>query len=165
MSTPSQAGTASTPLRADNGKREDGAGKYAEWTAQWWQWVYSLPVEAFPRVRKVLFQDLNMPDNSWNRKGLNIPLRRAFEIFVPNVCAIDMDTTGTWPFGRRLEDQVATRFLSMFLDMTAELGGRKYKLEAYIGGDDALESPDGDPNSASATPNATNEKSLPEDFP
>jgi hypothetical protein len=30
-----------------------------------------------------------------------------------------MDTTGTWPFGRRLEDQVATRFLSIFLDMDA----------------------------------------------
>ena len=42
-----------------------------------------------------------MPDDTWNTKGLNIPLRRPFEIFIPNVCAIDMDTTGTWPFGRR----------------------------------------------------------------
>ncbi len=70
-----------------------------------------------------------MPDDSWNPKGLDIPLRRPFEIFVPNVCAIDMDTTGTWPYGRRLEDQVATRFLSMFLDMEAEFQGRKYHIE------------------------------------
>jgi hypothetical protein len=91
--------------------------------------TYALVAEAFPRVRKVLFQALNMPDNTWNKKGLNIPLRRAFEIFVPNVCAIDMDTTGTWPFGRRLEDQVATRFLSMFLDMDAEWKGKKYHLD------------------------------------
>ena len=70
-----------------------------------------------------------MPDDSWNPKGLNIPLRRPVEIFVPNVNAIDMDTTGTWPFGRRLEDQVATRFLSVFLDMNAEFNGKKYHVE------------------------------------
>jgi len=70
-----------------------------------------------------------MPDDSWNPKGLDIPLRRSFEIFVPNVCAVDMDTTGTWPFGRRLEDQVATRFLSLFLDMAAELNGKKYHID------------------------------------
>jgi hypothetical protein len=91
--------------------------------------TYNSAIEAFPRVKKTLFQELNMPDGKWNKKGLNIPLRRPFEIFVPNVCAIDMDTTGTWPFGRRLEDQVATRFLSMFLDMEAELNGRKYHVE------------------------------------
>lgn len=91
--------------------------------------TYSLVAEAFPRVKKTLFQELNMPDNSWNKGGLNIPLRRPFEIFIPNVCAIDMDTTGTWPFGRRPEDQVATRFLSMFLDMEAELNGKKYHIE------------------------------------
>jgi len=33
-----------------------------------------------------------------------------------------------------------------------ELGGTKYKLDQYIGADDVLESPDGDPNSASAMP-------------
>jgi len=91
--------------------------------------TYSLVAEAFPRIKKTLFQELNMPNNSWNKKGLDIPLRRPFEIFIPNVCAIDMDTTGTWPFGRRLEDQVATRFLSMFLDMEAEFNGTKYHLE------------------------------------
>jgi hypothetical protein len=91
--------------------------------------TYGLVTEAFPRVKKTLFQKLNMPDNTWNKKGLDIPLRRPLEIFVPNVCAIDMDTTGTWPFGRRLEDQVATRFLSMFLDMEAEFNGKKYHLE------------------------------------
>jgi len=91
--------------------------------------TYSSVVEAFPKVRKTLFQGLRLPDDSWNPKGLDIPLRRPFEIFIPNVCAIDMDTTGTWPFGRRLEDQVATRFLSMFLDMDAEFNGKKYHIE------------------------------------
>jgi len=91
--------------------------------------TYATPLEAFPRARKTLFQKLNMPDERWNKNGLDIPLRRPFEIFVPNVCAIDMDTTGTWPFGRRLEDQVATRFLSMFLDMETELDGQRYHVE------------------------------------
>jgi len=91
--------------------------------------TYETPVAAFPRVRRMLFQPLRMPDNSWNPRGLNIPLKRAFEVFVPNVCAIDMDTTGTWPFGRRLEDQVATRFLAVFLDMEAEFNGQKYNIE------------------------------------
>jgi len=70
-----------------------------------------------------------MPDDSWNKKGLDISLRSPLDIFVPNVCAIDMDTTGTWPFGRRPEDQVATRFLAMFLDMQAEFQGKKYHLD------------------------------------
>ncbi len=91
--------------------------------------TYSNVFEAFPRVAKTLFQSLNMPDDSWNPKGLKIPLRKAFEIFVPNVCAIDVDTTGTWPYGRRLEDQVATRFLALFLDMEATLNGKKYHID------------------------------------
>lgn len=86
-------------------------------------------LEAFHRVKKTLFQELNMPDDKWNKKHLPIPLKRSFEIFVPNVCAIDMDTTGTWPYGRRLEDQVATRFLSLFLDMSPDADGRKYTIE------------------------------------
>lgn len=98
--------------------------------------TYRTPLEAFPRVKKVLFQDLNMPDDSWNPRRLNIPLRRAVDIFVPNVCAIDMDTTGTWPFGRRLEDQVASRFLAMFLDMQPGPDGKKYHLETL--GDQGL---------------------------
>jgi hypothetical protein len=91
--------------------------------------TYATAATAFPRGRKVVFQQLRMPDDSWNKFKLDIPLRRPFEIFIPNVCAIDMDTTGTWPFGRRLEDQVATRFLSMFLDMEAELDGERYHVE------------------------------------
>jgi hypothetical protein len=91
--------------------------------------VYNNIFLAFPLVEKVLFQPLRLPDDSWNPKGVDIPLRRAFEVFVPNVCAIDMDTTGTWPFGRRLEDQVATRFLALFLDMSAMLNGKPYHLE------------------------------------
>ena len=98
--------------------------------------TYDLVSTAFPRVARTLFQSLNMPDSSWNPKGLEIPLRRPFEIFIPNVCAVDMDTSGTWPFGRRLEDQVATRFLSMFLDMKAEFQGKKYHVDLL--GDQAL---------------------------
>lgn len=98
--------------------------------------TYLLASEAFPRVKKCLFQKLNMPDNTWNKGKANISLKRSFEIFVPNVCAIDMDTTGTWPFGRRLEDQVATRFLSIFLDMEKGCGGKNCNLESL--GDQSL---------------------------
>ena len=41
-----------------------------------------------------------MPDG-WNPRDQSIPLKRAYEIFVPNVTAVDMDTTGTWPYGFR----------------------------------------------------------------
>jgi hypothetical protein len=91
--------------------------------------VYKLALEAFPRVKKCLFQPLNMPDESWNPRHLNIPLRRPFEIFIPNVNAVDMDTTGSWPFGRRPEDQVATRFLSIFLDHHANCAGKPCNVE------------------------------------
>jgi hypothetical protein len=91
--------------------------------------TYSSAVAAFPRVRKVVFQTLNMPDDTWKKRGVDVPLKRAVDIFVPNVCPIDMDTTGTWPFGRRLEDQVATRFLALFLDMESEVDGRPAHLE------------------------------------
>jgi hypothetical protein len=70
-----------------------------------------------------------MPDDSWNRKGLQIPLRRPLDNFILNVNSIDMDTTGTWPFGRRLEDQVATRFLATFLDMSASINGKRHDVE------------------------------------
>ncbi|HEV2719194.1 MAG TPA: hypothetical protein VG323_04180 [Thermoanaerobaculia bacterium] len=91
--------------------------------------TYTLATEAFPRVKKCFFQTLNMPDDSWNPKHLNIPLKKPFEIFIPNVEAVDMDTNGTWPFGRRLEDQVATRFLSIFLDQKAGCFGKPCTLE------------------------------------
>ena len=91
--------------------------------------TYALATLAFPRVKKMIWQELNMPDDSWNTSGKKIPLRRTFEIFIPNVNAIDMDTNGSWPFGRRLEDQVATRFLSLFLDHQAVLNGKKYHVE------------------------------------
>lgn len=98
--------------------------------------TYSSAVTAFPRSKRLIFQQLRMPDDSWNKNKLDIPLRRPFEIFIPNVCAIDMDTTGTWPFGRRLEDQVANRFLSLFLDMEAPLAQGGYHVETL--GDQAL---------------------------
>jgi hypothetical protein len=92
--------------------------------------IYSSALTAFPRSRKVLFQKLNMPDDSWKKRSdVDIPLKRSIEIFVPNVCPIDMDTTGTWPYGRRPEDQVATRFLSLFLDMDQTIAGKKCNIE------------------------------------
>jgi hypothetical protein len=91
--------------------------------------TYKFATKAFPRVKKCFFQRVNMPDNSWNRSGLDIKPPRTFEIFIPNVASIDMDTTGTWPFGRRPEDQVATRFLSLFLDMETGCGEKKCTVE------------------------------------
>jgi hypothetical protein len=92
--------------------------------------TYSSALAAFPRSRKVLFQKLNMPDDTWKKRPeMDIPLKRSLEIFVPNVCPIDMDTTGTWPYGRRPEDQVATRFLSLFLDMEQQVAGKKCNIE------------------------------------
>lgn len=84
---------------------------------------------AFLKVQKMLFQPMTMPDISWAKGRSDIPVRHAYEVFVPNVCAIDMDTTGSWPFGRRLEDQVATRFLSIFLDMEGDFKGVPYNIE------------------------------------
>ena len=70
-------------------------------------------VDAFPRVKKMLFQELNMPDDSLEPEGPQDPAAAPVRNLIPNVNSIDMDTTGTWPFGRRPEDQVATRFLSL----------------------------------------------------
>lgn len=92
--------------------------------------TYNLAIKAFPRAKKCFFQRVNMPDNSWNVKNLDIKPPRTFEIFIPNVASIDMDTNGTWPFGRRLEDQVASRFLALFLDMEAGCGGKPCNLES-----------------------------------
>lgn len=89
-----------------------------------------LAIEAFPRAKTCFFQEVNMPDASWNPRGLPIPLKRTFEIFIPNVSGIDMDTNGSWPYGRRLEDQVATRFLSLFLDMKTGCGGQPCNVES-----------------------------------
>lgn len=91
--------------------------------------TYKLAVEALPRVKKCIFQKLNMPDDSWNSSGRDIPLKRTFEIFVPNLTSVDMDTNGTWPYGRRLEDQVATRFLAIFLDMSQQCGNSSCNIE------------------------------------
>ena len=92
--------------------------------------TYDLAIEAFPKAKPCVFQEVNMPDDSWRRnKNVVIPPKRPFEIFVPNVCAIDMDTNGSWPYGRRLEDQVANRFLSIFLDMKHGCNGQACNVE------------------------------------
>lgn len=91
--------------------------------------TYKLATAAFPRVKNCFFQQLNMPDNSWNKSGKDIPLKRTFEIFIPNLTSVDMDTTGTWPYGRRPEDQVATRFLATFLDMSKTCGDEPCNIE------------------------------------
>jgi hypothetical protein len=91
--------------------------------------IYTSAIEAFPRVKRCFFQRLNMPDNSWNPSGKDIPLKRTFEIFIPNLTSVDMDTNGTWPYGRRPEDQVATRFLATFLDMSRNCGDKPCNIE------------------------------------
>lgn len=91
--------------------------------------TYKLATAAFPRVKKCFFQKLNMPDDSWNKSGKDIPSKRTFEVFLPNLTSVDMDTTGTWPYGRRPEDQVATRFLGLFLDMSKNCGDRPCNVE------------------------------------
>lgn len=124
--------------------------------------TYQLASAAFPRVKRCFFQELNMPDDSWNPKQLDIKLRRPFEIFIPNVNAIDMDTNGTWPFGRRLEDQVATRFLSTFLDHAAGCGGEPCHVETL--GSQALW--DGAPIEPKTPPNPlANDKPFLSEFP
>jgi hypothetical protein len=35
---------------ADNGVQQDGQGKYAELTADWWQWIYGQPVSSNPEL-------------------------------------------------------------------------------------------------------------------
>lgn len=37
-----------TMASADNGKREDGSGKYGQWSAQWWQWILEQPATGNP---------------------------------------------------------------------------------------------------------------------
>lgn len=91
--------------------------------------TYKLATVAFPRVKDCLFQKLNMPDSSWNPSGKDIPLKRTFEVFIPNLTSVDMDTNGTWPYGRRPEDQVATRFLATFLDMSEYCGDKLCNIE------------------------------------
>lgn len=91
--------------------------------------TYKLAIKALPRVKKCIFQKLNMPDTSWNKSGKDIPLKRTFEVFIPNLTSVDMDTNGTWPYGRRLEDQVATRFLAVFLDMSEQCGNSLCDIE------------------------------------
>ncbi len=86
--------------------------------------VYKLATLAFPRVKNCLLQKVNMPNEDWKKNGVDVPLKRVFEITVPNATAIDMDTDGTWPYGRRLTDQVASRFLSVFLDQKKGCGGK-----------------------------------------
>jgi hypothetical protein len=49
---------------------------------------------------------------------------------IPNVNAVDMDTTGTWPYGLRPGDQVATRFMALFLDHTKRCGATQCTLES-----------------------------------
>ncbi|MGH8556861.1 MAG: hypothetical protein ACRESZ_05250 [Methylococcales bacterium] len=124
--------------------------------------TYALAIQAFPRAKKCFFQRINMPDNSWNVKGLDIKPPRTFEIFIPNVTSIDMDTNGTWPFGRLFEDQVATRFLGLFLDMAAGCAGKPCNLETL----NNLELWRSAPIMPKATPNpAKNDKPFLKEFP
>jgi hypothetical protein len=48
-------------------------------------------------------------------EGVHMP--RVISLFLPNVMTVDLDTTGTWPFGHRPTDQLASRFTTLFLKM------------------------------------------------
>ena len=90
---------------------------------------YVDPITAFVPVAKCLFQELNMPEG-WNPRNKSIPLKRPYEIVIPNLAAVDMDTTGTWPYGLRPDDQVATRFIALFLDHTRNCGSKRCDVES-----------------------------------
>ena len=72
-----------------------------------------------------------MPDDSWNtaarRSRCGGRSRSSSRTSTPSTWT----PTARWPFGRRLEDQVATRFLSLFLDHEASIGGKKYHVETF----------------------------------
>jgi hypothetical protein len=124
--------------------------------------TYKLALEAFPRVKKCFFQKLNMPDDSWRKNGKDVPLKRTFEVFIPNLTSVDMDTNGTWPYGRRLTDQVATRFLATFLDMQMNCGATRCSIETL--NDQALW--DGAPIVPKTPPNPQyNDKPFLDQFP
>jgi len=72
-----------------------------------------------PRALKCLLMSLRMPNDEWKNVSkdsskLHPPI--VATLFHPNTLKVDMDTNGTFPFGRRPEDQVASRFTSLFLN-------------------------------------------------
>lgn len=90
---------------------------------------YVDPITAFIPEGKCLFQELRMPPG-WNPRNKAVPLKRPYEIIIPNVNAVDMDTTGTWPYGLRPDDQAATRYIAFFLDHTKNCGPKPCNLDS-----------------------------------
>jgi hypothetical protein len=109
------------------------------------------------RVIGCLLQPVRMPDASWRRvAGAPVAMPLVASLFHPNTLVVDLDTTGTWPFGRRPEDQVASRFTSLFLDMSGQCGKRPCSV-------DSLQ----DPDAAAGFPinPPTNDKPFLDEFP
>ena len=80
----------------DNGKREDGAGKYAELSAEWWQWVYKQPVATNP-----LFDETGAPPANGQPNGSGPAGKVFFLAGVINVSGM-AERTITVPAGKDL---------------------------------------------------------------
>jgi hypothetical protein len=76
-----------------------------------------------PHAVNCLTQRMRMADDSWRvNKFEKIKPPVVLQLFHPNTLVVDLDTTGTWPFGRRPEDQIASRFTSLFLNYNGQCG-------------------------------------------
>lgn len=96
---------------------------------------YDYTVAAASRVAGCLLQSVKMPPGlKWQRTGVNVSPPMVASLFHPNTLMVDLDTTGTWPFGRRPEDQVASRFTALFLDMNGKCGGKPCDLDSLQDG-------------------------------
>ena len=82
-------------------------------------------VKATPRLLTCLLMRVQMADNSWKTARTNFKPPVVATLFWPNTLTVDLDTNGTWPFGRRPEDQVASRFTALFLNMAGGMCGGK----------------------------------------
>jgi hypothetical protein len=71
-------------------------------------------------------QVIKLSDQKWRTSrtppDLQPPL--VISLFFPNVMAVYLDTTGTWPFGQRLTDPMPGRFGALFLDMGGDCSGK-----------------------------------------
>ncbi len=76
--------------------------------------------------RYCFLQTVRLPEDvKWktprsDAAGIRMP--RVISLFLPNVMTVDLDTTGTWPFGHRPNDQIGGRFNALFLKMGSNPG-------------------------------------------
>lgn len=80
-------------------------------------------------LQRVDMGGINWKTSRTDKAGVEPP--RTIQLFLPNALRVDMDTNGTWPFGRRLEDQVASRFTALFLEMGGQCGNHRCNLDSF----------------------------------